>query len=311
MALSFREVGEQWKADKRRWVKPSSYATYVNHINAHIYPFFEDIPSEELSEQTVLDFIIYLTDKGLRERSVRDMTMVLKMILRHGAKMGAWPNFDLGVRIPRRAGVPENGVAVLSQQEQKSLLKYLSDNFSFRNLGLQLCLLTGLRIGEVCGLQWRDLDVAAGVVHVRKTVQRIWLEDGSEHEYFLHVGPPKTFTSMRDIPICRELMRLLRPLRKVMSDDYFVVSNKPAPLEPRYLRDYFRKTLARVGIPPVRFHALRHSFATRCIESRCDYKTVSAILGHSSISTTLDLYVHPGYREMKQAIDRMSRSLGV
>ena len=104
-------------------------------------------------------------------------------------------------------------------------------------------------------------------------------------------------------------MNMIRPLRKVMSDDFYVVSNGADPLEPRYYRDYFRKILLQLGIPPIRFHALRHSFATRCIESKCDYKTVSVILGHSSLATTMDLYVHPMYREKKIAIEKMSRGL--
>ena len=86
-------------------------------------------------------------------------------------------------------------------------------------------------------------------------------------------------------------------------------TGSPEPLEPRYLRAYFYRLLAVLGIPKVRFHALRHSFATRCIEGRCDYKTVSAILGHSSISTTLDLYVHPGTAQKRRVIEKMSRSL--
>ena len=98
-------------------------------------------------------------------------------------------------------------------------------------------------------------------------------------------------------------MQLLGCLR-----EFYVVSNAPVPLEPRYYRDYFRRLLTKLNIPPIRFHALRHSFATRCIESKCDYKTVSVILGHSSLATTMDLYVHPGYKEKKLAIERMSKA---
>lgn len=104
-------------------------------------------------------------------------------------------------------------------------------------------------------------------------------------------------------------MKIVRPLRKVMADDFYIISNAVTPLEPRYYRDYFQKLLVQLGIPPTRFHALRHSFATRCIESKCDYKTVSAILGHSSLATTMDLYVHLGFEEKKRCINRMAKSL--
>ena len=94
-----------------------------------------------------------------------------------------------------------------------------------------------------------------------------------------------------------------------MNPDCFVITNSEEPLETRYLRDYFNRLMADLGLPAVRFHALRHSFATRCIESRCDYKTVSTILGHASLATTMDLYVHPGFDDKKRVIEKMSRGL--
>ena len=306
--MSFHEVVALWKADKRKWVKPSTYALYVQIINKHIIPFFGALPAERLSEQMVQGFADGLLSQGLSLSSIRGALTVLKMILRYGEKLRAWPRVVYEVHLPSmetRGG----SIPVLSSSDQRRLLNYLNDNFSFRNLGILICMYGGLRIGEVCALQWRDLDVLTGEIRVTKTVQRIWLSDGGEKLYALSLGRPKTASSSRSVPMCQALMRLIRPLRRVTADDYYVVSNGAAPLEPRYYRDYFRKVLAGLGIPPTRFHALRHSFATRCIESKCDYKTVSVILGHSSLSTTMDLYVHPGREEKKRCIERMARSL--
>lgn len=308
MSLSFTQVASLWKADKRRWVKPSTYAIYVQIANKHILPFFGELPQEQLNESSIQRFTDGLLARGLSLSSIRDALMILKMILRYGEKLSAWPRIVYDIHFPTTMEQCTE-VPVLSATDQRKLLTYLCKNFSFRNLGILICLYSGLRIGEVCALQWKDLDVAAGVIHVSKTVQRIWLSDGEERNYALVVGPPKTATSVRDIPICKELMKVLRPLRKIMAEDYYVVSNASEPLEPRYYRDYFRKVLSTAGIPPIRFHALRHSFATRCIESKCDYKTVSVILGHASIATTMDLYVHPGFAEKKKAIEKMARAL--
>jgi len=309
MALSFEEVTALWKADKRKWVKVSSYATYIQHVNNHILPYFSGMDIEAMNDDTVQEFADSLLGSGLRLKSIKDVIVVLKMILRYGSKLGAWPYKGYNLRFPTSAETRRN-ISVLSQKDQQKLQRYLSENFSFRNLGLQLCLQSGMRVGEICALQWQDFDLQNNVIHITKTTQRIWLSDGEEKDYRLSVGSPKTMSSVRDIPIARGLLKTIKSLRKVMRDDYYVVSNAPQPLEPRYYRDYLRKVLRSLGITPVRFHALRHTFATRCIEQKCDYKAVSVLLGHASISTTMDLYVHPGVSEKRKVIEKVSRLMG-
>lgn len=306
MLLTFTQIASLWKADKRQYVKPSSYAAYVQHLNKNLLPFFGD--RVEISADQVQEYVNLLLAKGLGLKTIKDSLLILKMVHRYGEKMGQWAPLDCRVQYPTTADGPKP-LPILTIPQQRRLVQYLQDNFSSRNLGLLICLHSGLRIGEVCALQWKDLDIQSGEIHVRKTVSRIWLSDGEEKEYTLSIGSPKTQASFRDIPFTKPLANLIRPLRKIVNPEYYVVSNKAQPMEPRYFRDYYSKVLDHLHIPAVRFHALRHSFATRCIESRCDYKTVSAILGHASVSTTLDLYVHPGYEEKKKCMDRMARAL--
>lgn len=305
--ITFTQVATLWKADKRQYVKTSSYAAYLQHLNKHILPCFGSHTS--ISEKDVQDYVNKMLQQGLALKTVKDSILILKMIHRYGERMGAWPQLNFRIHYPTSAEEPKV-LPVLTMSQQLRLIRYLRDNFSFRNLGLLICLHSGLRIGEICGLQWEDLDLTTGEIHVRKTVSRIWICDGEERSYTLSIGTPKTTASVRDIPITRSLAEIIRPLKKIINPAFYVVSNASQPLEPRYYRDYYIKVLRELGIPPIRFHALRHSFATRCIESKCDYKTVSVILGHASITTTLDLYVHPGYMEKKKCIDRMARALG-
>ena len=146
-------------------------------------------------------------------------------------------------------------------------------------------------------------------IHIRKTIQRIYIRENGIRHTELMIDTPKTATSIRDIPMTKDLLSVLKPLRKVVNDSFFVLTNDSTPTEPRTYRNYYKKLLVKLDIPPIKFHGLRHSFATRCIESHCDYKTVSVILGHSNISTTLNLYVHPNYEQKKKCIDRMLKSL--
>lgn len=304
MSQSFSQIAALWKESKRPYIKQSSYAIYVSLLNLYIVPAFRE--NSRPREEDVQAFADRMLADGHALKTVKDTLLVLRMVLRFGTKLGAWPAVDSGVHFPTQAQ-REKAPAVLSVDQQKRLLGHLRQNPSSKNLGILICLYAGLRIGEICALQWQDLDLGCGVLHVRKTVQRISFADDGVRQNYLLVGPPKTSSSLRDIPLPGTLTRMLRPLRRQVSPQYYVVSGSAKPYEPRYYRAYYRRLLARLGIPPVRFHALRHSFATRCIQSRCDYKTVSAILGHSSISTTMDLYVHPGLEDKKRAIEKMAR----
>lgn len=106
-----------------------------------------------------------------------------------------------------------------------------------------------------------------------------------------------------------ELIKLIKPLKKIVNNEFFILTNDEKPTEPRTFRSYYQKLIKKLGLPNLKFHGLRHSFATRCIESKCDYKTVSVILGHSNISTTLNLYVHPNMEQKKKCVDQMNKLL--
>ena len=302
---SFSEVAALWKADKKQYVKKSTYAAYALLIQSHLLPELGE--QDEISEESVQSFVNQKLESGLSQKSVRDILVVLKMILRFGAKRGYWPSRQIDIIFPTER--ERQDIEVLTLANQRQLMSYVKEHFTFLNLGIFICLNAGLRIGEVCALQWDDIDVASGVIHVGKTIQRIYLVDGQEKYTELIIDKPKTKNSIRDIPMTRDLLSLIRPLKKIVRGDYYVLTNSAAPTEPRTYRTYFNKLQKELGLPKMRFHGLRHSFATRCIESKCDYKTVSVLLGHSNISTTLNLYVHPNMDQKRKCIDAMGKML--
>ena len=300
---TFSKVAELWKADKKQYVKKSTYAAYALLIQSHLLPELGE--QEEVSEEDVQSFVNQKLEAGLSQKTVRDILVVLKMILRFGAKRGYWPLRQIDIIFPTER--ERQDIEVLTLANQRQLMSYVKEHFTFLNLGIFICLNAGLRIGEVCALQWDDIDVASGVIHVGKTIQRIYLVDGQEKYTELIIDKPKTKNSIRDIPMTRDLLSLIRPLKKIVRGEYYVLTNSAAPTEPRTYRTYFNKLQKELGLPKMRFHGLRHSFATRCIESKCDYKTVSVLLGHSNISTTLNLYVHPNMEQKKKRIDAMGK----
>ena len=287
------------------FVKSSTIAVYTLHLENHLLPKFGN--KKTLQEQEVQDFVLECLRKGLSQKSVKDMLIVLKMVVRFGAKHGWLQYQDWSIKYPTEQ--KNNELEVLSISHQKKLMLYITDNFTFRNLGIYICLSTGMRIGEICALKWNDIDIGTETIHVNRTIERIYIIEDGERRTELVIGTPKTKNSIRDIPISKELMKLLRPLKKLVNDDYFVITNEEKPTEPRTYRNYYKQLLKQLDIPDLKFHGLRHSFATRCIESQCDYKTVSVILGHANISTTLNLYVHPNMEQKKKCINQMFKVL--
>jgi integrase len=299
------KVAGLWKADKKQYVKKSTYAAYCLLIQSHLLPDLGE--KEDIREEDVQGLVNRKLESGLSQKTVRDILVVLKMILRYGAKYGLLPSHQIDIIFPTDR--EKRDLEILTLAHQRQLMSYVKDHFTFLNLGIYICLSAGLRIGEVCALQWDDMDIASGVIRVNKTIQRIYLVDGEEKNTELIIDKPKTKNSIREVPMTKDLLALVRSLKKIVRNDFYVLTNAATPTEPRTYRCYFNKLQQQLGLPKMRFHGLRHSFATRCIESKCDYKTVSVLLGHSNISTTLNLYVHPNLEQKKKCIDTMNRLL--
>ena len=236
---------------------------------------------------------------------MKDMVTLLKSILRFGYGMGLCGLPEWNIEYPVSATHDE--VDVLSSDSLRKLTRNLKENFSWKNLGILIAINTGMRIGEVCGLQWKDIDKEKGVFCISRTVERIYADGKS----FVIINTPKTKSSWREVPISHSLMNQLRPFLRVMNPEHYIVSCASSPCEPRLLRNHFKKVLSGLGMRPIHFHGLRHSFATKLIETGCDTKTVSVILGHSSVTTTMNLYVHPTQEQKQKGIDKMVKTLKI
>ena len=302
---TFDEIVVLWQADKKQYVKRSTYSAYSLLVNNHLIPAFAG--AYDVTEDLVQSFVFTKLEQGLSQKSVKDILIVLKMILRFAVKQGFMQHREIDVKFPTERERQE--LEVLSRSSQKQIMEYVQKHFTFMNLGIYICLCAGLRIGEVCALVWDDIDVESGVINVSKTIQRIYVIEGGEKHTEVIIDTPKSKNSIREIPIAKDLLRMIKPFKKVVNGNFYVLTNSDQPTEPRTYRNYYKRLMEQLNMPKLKFHGLRHSFATRCIESKCDYKTVSVLLGHSNISTTLNLYVHPNMEQKKKCVEQMFKML--
>lgn len=302
---TFSEIAKLWKADKKQYIKKSSFSAYALLVENHLLPVFKDY--QYFEEAEIQTFVFQKLEQGLSQKTIKDILIVLKMVLKFGAK-NKWIEYQpFEIQFPTER--EKQTIEVLSRTHQKKVMQYIQEHFTFRNLGVYICLCSGMRIGEICALTWEDIDTDNGIIKIRRTIQRIYTIDEGGRKTELILDTPKTTNSIREVPMSRDLLRMLKPIKKIVNSSFFVLTNDAKPTEPRTYRTYYKNLMKELGLPQLKFHGLRHSFATRCIESKCDYKTVSVLLGHSNISTTLNLYVHPNLEQKKKAIDQMFRAL--
>ena len=305
--MTIEEIVPKWLEYKRPFVKESTFASYVLASRVTLLPEFGRC--DKITEDMVQDFALKCLAKGLSKRTIGDRLMVLKMIVKFASSKKWMEYCEWKVIYPTSTNAKAE-INVLTPAEHKKTLDYIKDHFTFRALGIYISLTAGLRIGEVCGLKWEDVDCEKGIIRVQRTVERIYVADTNARSTKIVINTPKTTASRRDVPMCKELLSMMKPLKKVVNEKFYVLTNAENPTEPRAYRKFFHELMKKIGMPLVRYHDLRHTFATRCIESKCDYKTVSALLGHSSISITLDMYVHPDTSQKRNAVNKMFKALG-
>lgn len=182
----------------------------------------------------------------------------------------------------------------------------LKDKPNIRKICLLLCLYTGLRVGEVCGLKWEDIDFSNKSLSIKRTIVSVKNKDeNKQSKTKLIESTPKSDTSNRIIPIPEFIICLLSEFKS--NNNYFILSNSNKLYDSRLLESFYSRLLKSCNINPNKFHTLRHTFATRSIESKMDIKTLSEILGHSQVETTLKIYVHSSYEIKKSSIENLVR----
>lgn len=305
--MKFKDIAKAWYDDHRQYVKESTAAAYYLILSNHVNPWFGE--ADCVTEEGLQKYVNAKIASGMSVKSVQDSVIVVKMVLKYGAKR-KWCDAPVEWKIVYPARCKDSKrLEAWSPANQRKMIDHCKAHFSFRNLGLLIAMETGMRIGEVSGLRWGDFDLQDQVVRVQRTVERIYYADGGEKRTEIKINSTKTINSNREIPLSKDILKFIRPLSKVCDPDNYVLSNEAKPLEPRTYRSYFIKLCEELGVPRIKFHGIRHTFATSLIASKCDIKTVSSILGHADVSTTLNLYVHPDKEQKRRAINAFLKGI--
>lgn len=290
-SLTVKELFSEWLSAVKLRVKPSTYSNYLIKVENHIFPAFGGIRYDVLTVQMLNSFIEGKLNSGLSAKYVSDIIIVFKSMAKYIAKIHGFRNILADVTLPK---VHSKEMQLLSPTQQRKLCNYLLHNLNTTSICVLLSLYTGLRVGEACGLMWEDIDFDKSILTVRRTVQRIRY---GIHGTKLVIDAPKSRSSHRTIPIPIFIMELLRTFRS--SDDRYILSDSTIITEPRTLQRRFKAILKKANLPSVGYHCLRHMFATNSLQAGFDVKTLSEVLGHASVETTLNRYVHTSMERKK------------
>lgn len=289
--VTIRTLSARFLAERQGKVKPSTFSCYQRSVRCHILPALGGCVASELTAEDINGYLDTLLEE-LSPKTVREVGGLLLAMLRFAgfAPEGA-------VTLPKTRQRP---IEVFTEPELRRIGQSILSAPNGMGLGVLLSAYTGLRLWEVCGLRWQDVDTEAGLLHVQQTVERITCTDGTT---CLTVQTPKTDCSQRWVPIPDEMLRLLR--RKPHRPEAYLLTGCAAIPDPRTCQYRYKALLTRCGVRYRSFHCLRHSYATRCVEQGVDVKSVSELLGHSDVRTTLRLYVHGSMDYKRKAVERI------
>lgn len=286
----------------RPHVRPETYAGYCRNLDKHICAYLGEMKLMEIRQYHIQKLVDEL-QKKLAATTLHGVCRILKSLLTAACEEGLIvQNPYRNIRLPR---AKNRAPRVLTQTEQKKLEKEIICNNEPEYL---LCLYMGLRVGELCALQWKDIDFESQILHIRHSIQRV-PEEGNKGGTKLVLGAPKSESSVRDIPVPGFLSEILLKKfedEKGKADEFIFKGTRADYRDPRTMQQKISRLCQRLELEDVHMHTLRHTFATRCLEKGIRYEVLCEFLGHSSPQITLKYYAHCTPQTKRMSIDRLA-----
>lgn len=296
-----------WLKKKEFEIKKSTYCNYANLLKNQIIPIVGDIKFNELNKD-ILQFFIYKAqnEHNLSEKTTKDCVGLIRQIIVDAQEEGVIPEFVIKRRLKyKKQELLGEDKKVYTEDEYKTIINEILKDINYTKLGILLGLYTGMRIGELCALQFKDIDLTNKLINVTKTLQRTYDPTKDINPSEIQITSTKTTSSTRTIPITNEIAKILNKLNT--DNENYVLTGKRKYTEPRTFRRSYQNFMKKIGIEPLKFHSLRHTFASMNIENGADIKTISEILGHSDIDITLKVYTHTSEKAKQRAIEKFDK----
>lgn len=293
--MSVCQAAEFFLSERRGALKASTIGRYEYMIRHYIVPEIGTTLLRDLTAEKLSAFFSRLQGRGLSCKSTRDVGVLLKTIFKVAKKSCHCDCPGSEAELP---SYRSKRIEVFCDQEMASLARKILASPDMTGLCVLLVLNTGLRLGEICALRKSDIDFHSGFLRIERSAARVREESGTR----LVVQSPKSNSSVRLVAVPNDMLELMKTATMSIREDSYLLTNTDMPMEPRTLQYRYRKLLEHCGIRYRNFHALRHTYATRCMESGVDIKSLSELLGHADIRTTLQTYVHSSLAHKKQAV---------
>ena len=329
--MLFNEWASQYFENQKSFIKESTLGVYLLQYRNHIKDYWDGVELDEISSMKTQQYLNYLVTKPMSnkpnltisKKTVQDILITFKAICYEAMRNGLMHEFTFHTKMPKNVREnEEQNFKIVKECDYDKLLKYCVENINYASIAIIMAIETGMRIGEICGLTWENVDFENNCIKVRQILNRVINEDGTTK---ILISEPKTKTSKRNIPMTKLLSSLLKKYKETKTktiykdgnfknvmcsnEEYVLSTDKLKFLEPRTLRNKAYEVLKECEIDYIHFHNLRHTFCSYGLKRGIDIKVMSELMGHTKTDITMEVYTHISSEQKEEAIKKLEKKI--